>query len=81
MGSERKAPCRIFPPTRCWRFRRGSTATVLRVKAYERLVVEAIRTHDRDTALRALTANPLVGPYVDAETLLAALLGEPGVSP
>ncbi len=45
---------------------------VLRVKAYERLVVEAIRTHDRDTALRALTANPRVGPCVDAETLLAA---------
>ena len=47
---------------------------VLRVKAYERLVVETIRTHDRDTALRALTANPLVGPYLDAEPLLAALL-------
>ncbi len=47
---------------------------VLRAKAYERLVVEAIRTHDRDTALRALTANPLVGPYVDAEPLLTALL-------
>ncbi len=47
---------------------------VLRAKAYERLVVEAIRTHDRDTALRALTANPLVGPYVDAEPPLTALL-------
>jgi 6-phospho-beta-glucosidase len=47
---------------------------VLRVKAYERLVVEAIRTHDRETALRALSANPLVGPYLEPEPLLAALL-------
>jgi 6-phospho-beta-glucosidase len=47
---------------------------VLRVKAYERLVVEALRNHSRETALRALTANPLVGPYVETEPLLAALL-------
>ncbi|MDQ2942006.1 MAG: 6-phospho-beta-glucosidase [Chloroflexota bacterium] len=47
---------------------------VLRVKAYERLVLEALRTRDRDTALRALIANPLVGPYVEPEPLLAALL-------
>jgi 6-phospho-beta-glucosidase len=47
---------------------------VLRVKAYERLVVETIRTHDRQMALRALEANPLVGPYLDPEPLLAALL-------
>jgi 6-phospho-beta-glucosidase len=47
---------------------------VLKVKAYERLVVETVRTQDRETALRALTANPLVGPYLEPEPLLAALL-------
>jgi 6-phospho-beta-glucosidase len=47
---------------------------VLRVKAYERLVVEALRSHSRETALQALTANPLVGPYVETEPLLTALL-------
>jgi 6-phospho-beta-glucosidase len=47
---------------------------VLRVKAYERLVLQALRNGDRETALRALTANPLVGPYVETEPLLTALL-------
>lgn len=43
-------------------------------KAYEELTVEAARTGDRRTALRALIANPLVGEFAVAEPLLAALL-------
>ncbi len=44
------------------------------VKAYEELTVDAARSGDRRTALRALIANPLVGEWAIAEPLLAALL-------
>lgn len=44
------------------------------VKAYERLTIEAATTGDREVALRALIANPLVGDYDRAEPLLGALL-------
>lgn len=47
---------------------------VLRVKAYERLAVEAARTGDRDVARRALAANPLAGGPEVAGPLLEALL-------
>ncbi|HEY1332113.1 MAG TPA: 6-phospho-beta-glucosidase [Actinomycetota bacterium] len=43
-------------------------------KAYERLTVDAAVTGDRDTALKALMANPLVPSYGVAEPLLDALL-------
>ena len=43
-------------------------------KAYEELTVEAARTGDRRTALRALIANPLVGEWEIAEPLWEALL-------
>jgi 6-phospho-beta-glucosidase len=43
-------------------------------KAYEELTVEAARSGDRRTALRALIANPLVGDWAIAEPLLDALL-------
>ena len=43
-------------------------------KAYEELTVEAARTGERRTALRALIANPLVGEWAIAEPLLDALL-------
>jgi 6-phospho-beta-glucosidase len=44
------------------------------VKGYERLAVQAARTGDRATALRALVANPLVGTWDIAAPLLDALL-------
>jgi 6-phospho-beta-glucosidase len=44
------------------------------VKAFEWLTVEAARTGDRQTALRALVANPLVRGRADAGALLEALL-------
>ena len=44
------------------------------VKAYELLAAEAARTGDRETALKALMANPLVGDYDRAAPLLADLL-------
>jgi 6-phospho-beta-glucosidase len=47
---------------------------VQHVKAYERLAVEAALTGDRQVALRALLANPLVGEYSIAADVLAALL-------
>jgi 6-phospho-beta-glucosidase len=47
---------------------------ILKIKEYERLTVRAARTGDRGTALAALGAHPLVGPRVDAEPLLDALL-------
>ncbi|NDJ75425.1 MAG: 6-phospho-beta-glucosidase [Chloroflexi bacterium] len=40
------------------------------VKHYERLTVEAIRTHSRDTAVMALMAHPLVMSYSRARTLV-----------
>jgi 6-phospho-beta-glucosidase len=47
---------------------------VAHAKAYERLAVEAALTGDRDVALRALLANPLVGQFRLAAELLDALL-------
>ncbi len=47
---------------------------VQHAKAYEQLAVEAAVTGDRDVALRALMANPLVGRYDIARPLLDELL-------
>lgn len=47
---------------------------VTQVKAYERLTVQAARSGDRGDAMRALSANPLVGPGVDPGSLLTAIL-------
>ena len=47
---------------------------VQQVKAYERLTVKAAVDGDRDAALKALLANPLVGQYKIAKPLLDALL-------
>ena len=47
---------------------------VQQVKAYERLTVKAAVDGDRDAALKALLANPLVGQYRIARPLLDALL-------
>jgi 6-phospho-beta-glucosidase len=44
------------------------------VKAYERLTVSAAVSGDRDTAVRALMANPLVRSFDTARPLLDALL-------
>jgi 6-phospho-beta-glucosidase len=48
---------------------------VAHCKAYERLAVEAALTGSRQTMIRALVANPLVGQYPRAEALADALLG------
>jgi 6-phospho-beta-glucosidase len=47
---------------------------VSRVKAYERLAIQAAMTGDRAVALEALRANPLVGDTDITEPLLDALL-------
>jgi len=47
---------------------------VQHAKAYEELAVQASVTGDRDVALRALMANPLVGRYDIAAPLLEELL-------
>jgi len=47
---------------------------VEQVKAYERLTVAAAVSGDRDLALKALMANPLVADYAVAGPLLDALL-------
>jgi 6-phospho-beta-glucosidase len=47
---------------------------VEQVKAYERLTVAAARDGDRDMALKALMANPLVASHAVAAPLLDALL-------
>jgi 6-phospho-beta-glucosidase len=47
---------------------------ILQVKAYERLTIEAARSGDRDQALAALSANPLVVGHADPQPLLDALL-------
>jgi 6-phospho-beta-glucosidase len=47
---------------------------VLAAKAYEELAIAAARSGDRDTALRALLANPLVGRWEIAEPLLTEIL-------
>ena len=44
------------------------------VKAYEELAIEAALSGDRQVALRALIANPLVADYDVAAPLLDALL-------
>jgi len=44
------------------------------VKAYERLAIDAARSGDRDQALAALSANPLVSRHAEAGPLLDALL-------
>jgi 6-phospho-beta-glucosidase len=47
---------------------------VLQVKEFEMLAIQAARSGDRDQALAALRANPLVGGRVDPAPLLDALL-------
>jgi len=47
---------------------------VQQAKAYERLASRAAVTGDRDLALKALMANPLVREYDVAAPLLEALL-------
>jgi 6-phospho-beta-glucosidase len=47
---------------------------VAHCKAYERLAVEAALSGSRDTMIRALVANPLVGQYPLAEQLADTLL-------
>ncbi len=48
-------------------------ALVQAVKAYEELTIEAAKTGDREVAVRALAANPLVGAEI-ASPLLDAIL-------
>jgi 6-phospho-beta-glucosidase len=52
----------------------GMRGLVQAVKAYEELAIAAARTGDRDLALAALMANPLVAHYSIARPLLDALL-------
>jgi 6-phospho-beta-glucosidase len=52
----------------------GMRGLVQSVKAYEQLAIEAARSGDRDVALRALLANPLVARWSIASPLLDALL-------
>jgi 6-phospho-beta-glucosidase len=47
---------------------------VAHCKAYERLAVEAAVSGSRETVIRALVANPLVGQYPKAEQLADTLL-------
>jgi 6-phospho-beta-glucosidase len=47
---------------------------VHRVKAYERLTVEAARSGDREVARRALAPNPIGGGEALAAELLDAIL-------
>ncbi len=49
-------------------------ALMRHVAIYERLTVEAALTGDRDVALRALLAHPLIGQWGRAEHVLADLL-------
>lgn len=52
----------------------GMRGLVQAVKAYEELAVAAARSGDRDLALQALLANPLVAHWSIAQPLLGALL-------
>jgi 6-phospho-beta-glucosidase len=52
----------------------GMRGLVQSVKAYEELAIAAARSGDRDIALRALLANPLVARWSIAAPLLDALL-------
>lgn len=47
---------------------------VQQVKAYEWLTVQAAVTGDRDTAVKALMANPLVATFERAAPLAEALI-------
>src|SRR5712691_13506390 len=47
---------------------------VQQAKAYEELAIAAARSGDRDMALRALLANPLVGHWEIADQLLTEIL-------
>lgn len=47
------------------------------VKEYERLAVEAIMTQNRDVAVRALMAHPLIGSWCLATKLVHAYLDDP----
>ena len=47
---------------------------VLQAKAYEELAIAAARSGNRDIALRALLANPLVGRWEIADQLLTEIL-------
>ena len=47
---------------------------VRQAKAYEELAIAAARSGDRDVALRALLANPLVGRWEIADQLLTEIL-------
>ena len=47
---------------------------VQQAKAYEELAIAAARSGDRDIALRALLANPLVGRWDTADALLSEIL-------
>jgi 6-phospho-beta-glucosidase len=49
------------------------------VKAFEELTIRAARTGDRDAAVRALAANPLVGAEVAVPLLDALLEADPGL--
>jgi 6-phospho-beta-glucosidase len=49
-------------------------ALMRHVASYERLAVEAALTGDRDVALRALLAHPLIGQWGPAERVLGDLL-------
>jgi len=51
-----------------------SSGLVQHCKAYERLAVQAAMSGSRETTIRALVANPLVGQYPVAEQLTDALL-------
>ena len=59
-------PQRCLPP--------DMAGLVAHCKAYERLAVEAALSGSRDTMIRALVANPLVGQYPLAEQLADTLL-------
>jgi 6-phospho-beta-glucosidase len=59
-------PQRALPP--------DMSGLVAHCKAYERLAVEAAISGSRETMIRALLANPLVGQYPRAEQLADALL-------
>ncbi|MGH9079819.1 MAG: 6-phospho-beta-glucosidase, partial [Acidimicrobiales bacterium] len=59
-------PQRELPP--------DMSGLVAHAKAYERLAVEAALSGSRETMIRALVVNPLVGQYPRAEQLADALL-------
>jgi hypothetical protein len=62
-------PQRALPPE--------MSGLVAHCKAYERLAVEAALSGSRDTMIRALVANPLVGQYPKAEKLADTLAYRP----